>query len=369
MRARRVATALAAALLTVSGVSGCGSGGSSSSARPTPSQGSSGTTSAGAGPAAAFLSAYVTDDGRVLRHDQGDDVVSEGQAYGMLIAEYAGRADVARTIWSWTRAHLARGDGLLAYHASADGSVLDRQAASDADTLAAYALLSYDGPDAGSLHEQGKQLADAVLAHETVRDPGVGPVLVAGPWARSGAVVDPSYWMPGVFEGLSRLTGDHTWSQLASSSVRLVGEAAAGGHRLPPDWGTLDHGRLVPTGQGGGSGTPQYGPDAQRVPLWFAASCDDPARKLAAGWWPVLQQGSSSASTSLNLDGSPLDGSAATIALLASAASAHAAGDDGGAENLRRGAEQSDQGSPTYYGSAWLALSQALRDGRLGACG
>ena len=34
-----------------------------------------------------FLAGYVTGDGRVIRRDQGGDIVSEGQAYGMLIAE------------------------------------------------------------------------------------------------------------------------------------------------------------------------------------------------------------------------------------------------------------------------------------------
>jgi endo-1,4-beta-D-glucanase Y len=72
-----------------------------------------------------FLHRYVTSDGRVIRHDQGGDIVSEGQAYAMLIAESAGRPEVARTVWSWTRAHLGRPDGLFAWHASGSGAVED----------------------------------------------------------------------------------------------------------------------------------------------------------------------------------------------------------------------------------------------------
>ena len=37
-----------------------------------------------------FLDEYVEPDGRVVRHDEGGDVVSEGQAYGMLIAVAVG---------------------------------------------------------------------------------------------------------------------------------------------------------------------------------------------------------------------------------------------------------------------------------------
>ena len=37
-----------------------------------------------------FLDDYVEPDGRVVRRDEGGDVVSEGQAYGMLIAVAVG---------------------------------------------------------------------------------------------------------------------------------------------------------------------------------------------------------------------------------------------------------------------------------------
>ena len=37
-----------------------------------------------------FLDEYVEPDGRVVRRDEGSDVVSEGQAYGMLIAVAVG---------------------------------------------------------------------------------------------------------------------------------------------------------------------------------------------------------------------------------------------------------------------------------------
>ena len=159
--------------------------------------------------AVRFLEQYVTSDGRVLRHDQGDDIVSEGQAYGMLIAELAGRQDLVSTIWDWTRTNLQREDDLLAFHSDADGKILDQSAATDADALAAYALLRYDGDDADGLHADGRALASAVLDHETTDDEHVGLVPVAGDWATtSPAVVNPSYWMPSVFDELGQLTGD-----------------------------------------------------------------------------------------------------------------------------------------------------------------
>jgi endo-1,4-beta-D-glucanase Y len=64
--------------------------------------------------ARAFLSRYVAADGRVLRRDQGGDVVSEGQAYAMLVSVAVGDRATFGRVWSWTRTHLQRRDGLLA---------------------------------------------------------------------------------------------------------------------------------------------------------------------------------------------------------------------------------------------------------------
>ena len=159
----------------------------------------------------------------MLRHDQGEDIVSEGQAYGMLIAEVAGRQDLVTTIWDWTQANLQRGDDLLAFHADADGKILDQSSAADADVLAAYALLRYHGDDAERLHADGRALASAVLDHETTNDEHAGLVLVAGDWATtSPAVVNPSYWMPSVFDELAHLTDDPRWSEIATTTIDLV---------------------------------------------------------------------------------------------------------------------------------------------------
>jgi endoglucanase len=335
---------------------------SSSPATPSPTGGGSMTA------AETFLSTYVDADGRVLRHDQGDDVVSEGQAYGMLIAQLAGRDDLVRTIWAWTRTHLQESSGLLAYHASGDGHVLDRQPAADADVLTAYALLRTPGSDESGLHADGRRVAAAVMRHETVRDSAGRPVLVAGPWATKPAVVNPSYWMPSVFDELADLTDDPAWRQMTTATVELTEQATDRGSQLPPDWGRLDGDQVTPTGSGGGDGPPQYGPDAQRVPLWFGSSCDPAARDLAASWWSVLQQDGRSSASALSMEGTDADPTGSTVALVASAAAARAAHDDSAAADLELGAEQLDHGQPTYYGAAWRALAQGLKEGDLAAC-
>jgi len=132
----RVVTRLAAAIICAGLVAAAGCGSSATETSP-PRQAVTG-----------FLAAYAQPDGRVVRADQGGDTVSEGQAYGMLLAEAAGNHDAFGRIWEWTRDHLQLGDGLFAWHADAAGKVIGQQPASDwAELTAAGALRPEPAPD------------------------------------------------------------------------------------------------------------------------------------------------------------------------------------------------------------------------------
>lgn len=342
MRRSRLVVVLLAAVMTASA---CASGHGASTVR------------GGAGPSPAadrFLARYVTNDGRVIRRDQGGDIVSEGQAYGMLIAELAARPALTRTIWRWTIRHLGRPDGLFSWHATGSGDVEDPQSATDADILIAYALGRYRGPDAAEMLRAGRRVAEAVLADEALPLPDGTLLPAAGPWATSTSppTVNPSYLMPGVFRALARQTGDARWARTASAAVDLVRNLTDGGRRLPPDWATLSGARLAPAPAPGGGAGIEYGLDAARVPLWFATACDGAARRLAGAWWRSLR-------------GDPGE---SPVTLLAGAAAATASGDRGAARSLRIRAERLAAEAPTYYGDAWAALGPALLDGRLVPC-
>ena len=333
------------------------------------------TSSSPASAAKRFLARYVTADGRVIRHDQGGDIVSEGQAYGMLIAEAAGRPGLVRTIWSWTDARLRRSDGLFAWHATGAGQVEDPASATDADVLIAYALLSYKGADQSALHSAGRSVAGAVLSNEAVSGPSgghSGPILVAGPWAKSttpAATVDPSYLMPGVFDAVARLTGDQRWRRAADTAIVLIRGLTDDGRRLPPDWAQLSGSRLVPVAQPGGGAGVQFGPDAARIPIWFATACDQGARALAAAWWRnVLHTNGGTSATAMSLTGATITPGSSPLTALAAAAAATAAGDLARARDLRARAEALARRSPTYYGDAWAALGPALLDARINPC-
>jgi endoglucanase len=304
----------------------------------------------------AFFERFVTEEGRVVRTDQGDDTVSEGQAYALLLA-VADRDRAAFTrVWRWTADHLQRPDGLLAWH-WADGRVVDAMPATDADLDAARALaLAASVFDEPAWRDEAVRLGAAILAEETVAS-AYGPLLVAGPWAKSdpgaavAAVVNPSYFSPRTAELLATTTGDARWND-----VDVAGDAAfdalAGGS-LPPDWATMDSaGAVHPTSSPGG-GAPGYGQDAARLPLRYAESCAADDRARAAALWPRLRYARHRS----------------TLGEVAAAAAASAAGVPTARDAQLRRADAAEASSPTYYGAAWVALARVmLTTDRLGAC-
>ncbi len=321
--------------------------------------------------ASHFLQTYVAPDGAVVRYDQGGDVVSEGQAYGMLIAELAGRPAVALEIWVWTRGHLLLPDGLLAYHANADGTLLSDESATDADTLAAYALLRYQGADAPALHAAGLAMAAAVLQREAVAGPLGAPLPTAGPWADGPpTTLDPSYWMPGVYLALARYTGDQSWAESSAQAISLISELSQNGSLLPTDWAELQGSSILAIASPGGGAPVQYGLDAARIPVILTASCATGARPLAARWWRnyFASGGSEDSSIALTSTGGVINAATNPLPYLAAAATAFAAGDSGAANQLLSQAQSEALQYPTYYGDAWLARGPALLEGLLAPC-
>jgi endoglucanase len=306
-----------------------------------------------------------------VRLDQGGDTVSEGQAYAMLLAVATGDRDRFARVWRWTQTHLQRPDGLLSYRWRA-GAVADPQPAADADLDAARALLlaarRFGRP---AYRRAALRIGRGILAQETTTVGG-RLVLVAGPWARDRAVVDPSYDAPRALAALAAASGDGRWRRLEESGTAIVSRLQ--GHRsgLAPDWAVAQ-----PGGGAAPIGTPaqpgaqaRYGFDAARIPLRLAEACDPATRREAAAPWRTLGRLSSGTLPAvLDLGGTPLAHYEHPAALVGAAAAARAAGRaDRTAELLDR-AQRLDARSPTYYGAALVALGRVvLQSHLLGGC-
>jgi len=309
-----------------------------------------------------FLANYVAPDGRVVRHDQGDDTVSEGQSYALVLAQVAGDNMTFDRVWNWTAAHLSRPDELLAAHATNSGTVDDHNAATDADIVTAWALLRDIGPNADEHHDLGRRIANSVLEHETLALADGTLVLAAGNWATgSPGTLNPSYWAVPVLSELGRLTGDTRWNDLAVTSTRLVAALTQNGTRLPPDWARVDGSAVTATpAPDGKSPDVRYSFDAQRAVVWFAMGDHQAATPLAGAWAGLLSDESRGRAAALKPDGTIIDGNAHPTPLIAAAAAAAAAGRPDDRDHLISAAETLSNAQPTYYGDAWVALGRAL---------
>jgi endoglucanase len=332
-------------------VTGCGSSSSSIAApHQTPAQA-----------ARSFLSHYVDSDGRVVRHDQGGDTVSEGQGYALLLAAAIGDGSTFASVWRWTRTNLQQPSGALAFH-WAGGHVVDTTPAADADLQTAWAL----SVGANRFHQPAYAAAAKRIAHATVSkdvgyDDAGAPTLAAGPWAVTSGnptTIEPGYWTPPAEQALAALTGDKRWQTLPSADLGHLKELSRNGSSLPPDWAEVGSGQPPHPVAGPNSGPVQFGPDGMRAVVW--ADCSSGGRPLAARWWGLLSSSASKAPLSRSLAGQGTSSDVAALSAVAAAAAAQAAGHDVERDTLLDRATSIDASFPTYYGSAWVALGRIL---------
>jgi endoglucanase len=317
---------------------------------------------------ADFIDRYVRD-GRVVRTDQGGDTVSEGQAYGLLIAYAQDDRRTFRQVWSWTERHLLTDDDLLAWRWTPDDGVVDGQSASDADLDAARALvLAGERWDEPRYTAAGKRLASAILEHETATT-DLGTILLPGPWADSEPYrYDSSYASPAAYTVLADATGDDRWAELLEGS-RKATAAVLDASDLPSDWSQVHaDGRVDPMPANGSDGSVVYGYDAMRMPLRYAEACAAPDRALAGSIAPTLRR-TTQLAAQLDLGGTAVTGDTSALAYVARAAAEQAAGQSAAAAADLRRADRTAATTPTYYGDAWAALGTTmLTSDVLGGC-
>lgn len=317
---------------------------------------------------AEFLADWV-DDGRVVRRDQGGDTVSEGQAYGMLIALGTNDEQSFTEIWDWTRQNLQRADGLLAWRW--DGEIVDPEPAADADLDVARALvLAGERFGDSDLTDEGNAIAIQILDDLTVLT-AAGRIVLPGEWAAATPpyAYNPSYASPAAFAVLGASTGDPRFAELATGSAAVT-SALLARSALPPDWAQVQlDGRVesMPGPQGTGTDV-RYSYDAARLAIRYAESCAPTDVALSAALARTLGR-DDPLRAELDLGGGALGEAVHPLAYGARAASLAAAGDDAGArDDLAQAVAVSDE-VPTYYGAAWVALAPLLLEStELGGC-
>ena len=230
----------------------------------------------------AWRRLYVTGEGargalRVRRPEDKDDTVSEGIAYGMLIAAYHGDREIFDGLWAYARAR-RDGNGLMHWKVNAEGRVAGNGAASDADEDMAIALIVADKLWGEPYGAQAKSVIEGIYNSEI--EPGTFVMKPGDAWGGS-QVTNPSYFDPAYFKVFAEYTGNKKWLAVVDKTYRILDLVASHnqGTGLIPDWMTA--------GAGPAKGQSyDYKWDAARVPLriardaaWF---CEPRAQKLLA---------------------------------------------------------------------------------------
>ena len=105
---------------------------------------------------------------RVQRPENGNDTVSEGIAYGMLMAVYMADKATFDGLWAYAKAR-RNGKGLMNWHYDANGGVVGNGAATDADEDMGFALVMADKQWGGYSGDANALIAAILARRSTAR--------------------------------------------------------------------------------------------------------------------------------------------------------------------------------------------------------
>lgn len=190
----------------------------------------------------SFRDHYIAD-GQVRAGGSYTD--ARDQAAAMLMAVWMDDQRTFNELWTWTRMHLQRDNGLL-FGTNEPGA--NQASTTDADTDAALALLLAEQRwNDASYGRHARELIDAIWANEVVTIDGA-PYLAAGDWAvgNEQVVFAPATFAPYAYHFFAKADPDHNWWYLLDTNYKLLanitssplGQARSAG--LPPTYVAID---------------------------------------------------------------------------------------------------------------------------------
>jgi endoglucanase len=220
---------------------------------------------------AEFKRRYVLADGRVV--DTGNKGIShsEGQGVAMLFAALEDDAATFDRLWTWTRDHLRRPDGLFSWQWVQGKGVTDKNNASDGELYIAWALARAGARFRQTRYvEEARATAKALREHCVVQVPA-GTLLLPGADGFvkyvSGVpqvVVNNSYWVFPAIRELALIDPSPVWGSLRETGLKLLMHARFGPHELPSDWLQMSE-----PAQPWVERPARFGHEAIRVPLFL----------------------------------------------------------------------------------------------------
>ncbi len=183
-----------------------------------------------------WKSGFVVSDGqgavRVQRNEPGtgNDTVSEGIAYGMLIAVYMNDRSLFDGLWRYWNKYPAAGR-LMTWRIGGGGG---SGSATDADEDAAFALIMASKQWGGNYDAEGKSLIADIWNYD-VEHPSLwikGGSQYGGSW-----LTNPSYFAPAYYRLFAKYDPSHPWMDVVDKSyaaLESITTRVTGG--LVPAW-------------------------------------------------------------------------------------------------------------------------------------
>ena len=166
---------------------------------------------------------HYIENGRVVSLDEDRITTSEGQSYAMLRAVWSDDPETFDQVWKWTTEHLrGRGDALFSWKWK--GKVLDRNAATDADTDIALSLLlasrRFDEP---RFEAEARAILDDIWEQE-ILVVGEACYVTGGDWSKRERVpvIHVGYLAPYAYREFAKVDSKHDWSCVAKTAYDVL---------------------------------------------------------------------------------------------------------------------------------------------------
>jgi endo-1,4-beta-D-glucanase Y len=204
-------------------------------------------------------------NGTVIRPENGNDTVSEGIGYGMMIAVYMNDQALFQQLYAYWNAHLATGKLMTWCIPSGGGSCsASGGSATDADTDAAFALLMGSKKwNVASYKTDAMTLIGNIWDNEIDKTSHLPTGGSNYSNSTSSKVTNPSYFAPGMYKAFMANGDTHDWGSVITAVYGVINGSLGGSDGLFPAWCTNN---CTAVGSNGGANDMIYQYDSHRIP-------------------------------------------------------------------------------------------------------
>jgi endoglucanase len=202
------------------------------------------------------------DGTKIVRPENGNDTVSEGIGYGMLIGVFMNDQSMFDTLWSYAKSKFDKNNLMTWCQGTGQtGSCNSTGSATDGDEDMAYALLMASKQWSGGTYaSDATTLIGNIFTHEVS-----GNILLPGDSFGSAGQneLDPSYFAPSYYRAFANVDSGHDWMSVLTECYTIL-RNAWGNDGLVPNWVNQSGTGITVSNS---AVDPYFGYDACRIPF------------------------------------------------------------------------------------------------------